>query len=93
MAISLWTSPGKLLAPMLWLKATQAKGQAELGPHPEPLRQWAQRAIPERSLLSGDQGMESWQDALSTSQIPAEGAFGRSLQSSHHTPDKKQNGT
>lgn len=68
-AISLWTSPGKLLAPVFWFKATQAKGQAELGLHPEPLRQWAQRAVPGRSLLSGDQGMESWQGTLSTSQI------------------------
>lgn len=34
--------------------------------------------------------MESWQGALSSSQIPAEGAFGRSLQSSHQTLDKKQ---
>lgn len=81
------------MAPVFWLKATQAKGQAELGLHPEPLRQWAQRAVPGRSLLSGDQGLESWQGTLSTSQIPAEGDFGRSLQNSHQTLDKKQKGT
>lgn len=75
MAISLWTSPGKLLAPVFWLKAGQAKGQAEPGLHPEPLRQWAQRAVPGRSLLSGDQGMESWQGTLCTGQIPAEESF------------------
>lgn len=92
-AIGLWTSPARSPAPCILAQVAQAKGQAELGLLPEPLRQRAQQATllaREVSAFRSPGDAEAGMALFALAKYPAEGVFDGNFQGLHQMLNKKR---